>query len=573
MDEGKRKIVPSNLITSFFPRADKQQDNSARNNESGCDVEQGYVAMGRFVCAVEVSFPAVKDLTKILNPSFSFSYPELERSCLKVYREERAKVMQTMENLDGLIALSMDTLRRDTYDYHSYELPEGRTVFDYLCVRAHFIDDNWDPKSWVIYYVDVDDVYKNGTEKTILKCLSDLHIESKISTITPGDRINYDDMIETLKDQLKEKKKLQIKCQPFQIHCCSDLLRQMVEAAFEEIEDIIDRVSKHYPHWHVIFGNLQEAIELQDKGKYLEQYGFELSDFPNEKEWEKLRYVGRLVKYIHNAAEILFFTKNPTASLYLHNLLELQASLRKESTSPDRLSIATDLLQKFDEYWNDMFLVLAISTVMDPRCKMKYIEFSSLKNDDNSGNSKVTAVLEAIRGIYDDYRMQSLEALNSSKHSESKPSESKPSDSKLSDSEPSDPDSEEELPSEEEDLPRGTLERLQKCNFGFNCIDEYNEFIKPSNRPPKSELEWYLDEPVLPWTKDFDLLSWWRTESPKYPILSKMARDLLAIQLSVASSYDAFVYQDFRMADDSLDSLGPDLINALACTRSYLKKD
>ncbi|KAK1392708.1 hypothetical protein POM88_011764 [Heracleum sosnowskyi] len=158
-------IVPSNLITSFFPRADKQEGNSARNNESGCDVEQGYEAMGRFVCAVEVSFPAVKDLTKILYPSFPFSYPELKRSCLKVYQEERAKVMQTMENLDGLIALSMDILRRDTCDYHSYELPEGRTVFD--------------------------DVYKKGTEKTILKCLSDLHIESKISTITPGDRINW----------------------------------------------------------------------------------------------------------------------------------------------------------------------------------------------------------------------------------------------------------------------------------------------------------------------------------------------------------------------------------------------
>ncbi|WOG83468.1 hypothetical protein DCAR_0102643 [Daucus carota subsp. sativus] len=563
MDKGKRKFEESNRITRYFSRADKQQANPASNNESGINVEGVYESMGRFVCSAEISFSSIKKLTMMMNPSFPFSYLELKRSCLKVYQEEKAKVVQTMEKLDGLIALSMDILRRDTYDYYSLELPEGRTVFDYLCLRAHFIDDNWEPKSWVICYIDTDHIFKNGAEKTILKCLSDFHIEKKISTITPRDRSEYDDMIETLKNLPNEKKKLQIKCQQFGIYCCSNLLCQMVEVAFEEIEDIIDRLSVRSSHWHITLSSLQEAIDLEAKGKFLEQYHSEHEDLPDEKEWKKLRYVCRLVAYIYNAAEVLFFTKNPTASLYLHNLHQLQASLRKESMSTDRLDLATDLLQKFDEYWNDMFLLLAIATVMDPRCKMKYIEFSFLKYDDNSGNSKVTTILEAIRGIYDDYKMHSTEALKSSKLSESKPSELKPPDR----------DSEEEtLEEEEEDLPMHTLERLKNCNFGFNCMDEYNEFIKPGDQPPKSELEWYFDEPVLPWTKDFDLMSWWRTESPKYPVLSKMARDLLAIPFSVASSYEAFVYQDYRMADKSLDSLGPVLINALACTRSYSPK-
>ncbi|XP_074347244.1 zinc finger BED domain-containing protein RICESLEEPER 2-like [Apium graveolens] len=511
MDRGKRK---------FVPEADKQQDNFTRNNESNCNVEGIYEEMGRFVCSAEVSFSSVKDLMRAVNPKFPFSYLELKRSCLKVYQEEKAKVMHTLENLDGLIALSMDILRRDSTDYYSFQLP-----LDYLCLRAHFIEDNWELKSWVIYYAGIDHIYKNGFDKTILKCLLDLHIESKISTITPGDIFKYDDIVGTVKDQLKEKKKLQIKCQPFKIHCCSNLFCQMVEAAFEEIDDIIDRTSRHSPHWHSTLSNLQVAIELEARGKYSEQYHSELSDLPDEKEWKKLSY----------------------------------ASLRKESMSTDKLDLAADLLQKFDKYWDDMFLTLAIVTVMDPRCKMKYVEFSFLKYDHNLDNSRVTTVLDAIRGIYDDYNMHSVEELNSLK----------PSQTKLSDSKPSDPDSEEELPWEEEDLPMRTLERLQNCSFGFNSMDEYNEFVKQNNRPPKSELEWYIDEPVLPWTKDFDLMGWWRTESSKYPILSKMARDLLAIPFSVASSYEAFVYRNSRMADKSLDTLGPDLVNALVCCRSY----
>ncbi|KAK1385536.1 putative zinc finger BED domain-containing protein RICESLEEPER 1-like [Heracleum sosnowskyi] len=569
MDKGKRKIIPSHRIARFFPKS------TASDNESGCDVEKVYEAMARFICQEEhVTLPAIKMLVTEMNPSFPFSYLDLGRSIFKVYLEERAKVIQIMENLDARIALSVDIVKLDTYGLRKPKGSDEQDLFDILCLRAHFIDDNWKPKSWVLYYGDVDRIMETGYDRTILKRISDLRIESKISTVTRGYREMHYEVVEVVEDLVKEKKTLQIKCQPFKLVCCANLLSKMVEAAFKDIEDIIWKIlQKNFMYWHITFSRLQDAIKAEAAGEFSEQFGSIFFDPPTEEEWTKLKYVCRLVDYIYNAAEVLFFTKNPTASIYLHNLRELQASLRKESTSPDSLSISRDLLKQFDEYWKDMFLVLAIATVLDPRCKLKYIEFTSMKYDDNSGNSKVTAVLEAIQGIYDDYRMHSLEALNSSKPSESKPSESKPSDMKLSDSEPSDPDSEEELPWEEKELPRHTLERLQKCNFGFNCIDEYNEFIKPSNRPPKSELEWYFDEPVLPWTNDFDLMSWWRAESPKYPILSKMARDFLAIPFSVVSSYEAYYYRDFRPADTNLAFLGPGLPNALVCCRSYFRKE
>ncbi|KAM7488010.1 hypothetical protein LguiB_025494 [Lonicera macranthoides] len=195
-----------------------------------------------------------------------------------------------------------------------------------------------------------------------------------------------------------------------------------------------------------------------------------------------------------------------------------------------------------------MFLVLAVATVMDPRCKMRYIEFSSLKYEGSDANSKINLVLGAINSLYDDYVAFNLEPGNLSNESSS-------SDSDL-----------------EEDLPSDIVERRHSPNFGFNCLDEYNEFIQSNSQPQKSELELYLEEPVLPWSKDFNLLNWWRVASPKYPTLSKVARDLLAIPFSLATSYDAYYYNDFRRADMSLVGLKPDLMNALKCTRSWLKK-
>ncbi|KAK1385529.1 hypothetical protein POM88_023264 [Heracleum sosnowskyi] len=562
MDKGKCKIGQTNRITGYYHKS------TVCNNEAGCDVDKAYEAMGMIMCRAEqMTIGAAKQLMTGLNPNIPFSRGELKRGCLKVYKEEKAKVIQIMENLDSRIAFSMDLLRLDTYGLRrpkpedSYE----QDIFDHMCLRAHFIDDNWKPKSWVLYYGDIDDIMDTGYGKTILKSISDLRIESKISTVTRGYYNWYTDMIEAVEDLVKEKKTLQIRCEPFKINCCSNLFGKMVEAAFEDVHDAVWKImtTKNFMYWHLTFIRLQGAIKAEADGEFQELFGTDFVDPPTEEEWTKLKYICRLVDYIYNTAEVLFHTKNPTASLYLHNLCELQASLRKESVSPDRLSIITDLLKKFDEYWNDMFLVLAIATVLDPRCKMKYIEFSSLKYEDNSRNTQVTSVLEAIREIYDDYKMHTIESQTS-----------KPSDSKPSDLEPSKSDSNsEELSPDSEELPRHTLERLQNCNFGFNCLDEYNEFLKPRNQPPKSELELYFDEPVLPWSKDFDLMSWWRTESPKYPILSKMARDFLAIPFSLVSSYQAYYYRDARAADTSLAFMGADLLNALVCTRSYFQKD
>ncbi|KAL8100470.1 hypothetical protein AgCh_032652 [Apium graveolens] len=207
MDKSKRKVIPSHRITRFFPKS------TASDNESGCDVEKVYEAMARFVCEDEhVTLPAIKTLVTGMNPSFPFNYRDLRHSCFKVYLEERAKVVQVIENLDARIALSIDMVKLDTYGLRRPKDSDEQDLFDILCLRAHFIDDNWKPKSWVLYYGDVDRIMEIGYDKTILKRISDLRIENKISTVTHGYRDMIYEVIEVVEDQVKEKKTLQVKC-------------------------------------------------------------------------------------------------------------------------------------------------------------------------------------------------------------------------------------------------------------------------------------------------------------------------------------------------------------------------
>lgn len=250
--------------------------------------------------------------------------------------------------------------------------------------------------------------------------------------------------------------------------------------------------------------------------------------------------------------------KRPSAGLYFHNLNKLRINLMKDSMSSDEFarSLANIMLKKFGKYWTHMYLVLALATIMDPRYKVKYLEFCFLKYEGND-LLPLSSILEAIQRLLDDYvvHRSSMEY-------------------PMSDSDSDNSDTGEDLISDEFGTSEDLLEPMEVVNdpsFGFDCSDEFSKFIQTTSQPPKSELDCYLEEPIVPWTKNFDVLSWWKAASPRYPVLSKLARDLLSIQLSLVTGYDSY-YTDLREPDRDMTSMESDLVNALMSTKSWFGK-
>lgn len=54
------------------------------------------------------------------------------------------------------------------------------------------------------------------------------------------------------------------------------------------------------------------------------------------------------------------------------------------------------------------------------------------------------------------------------------------------------------------------------------------------------ELETCLAKPLVPRADNFDILSWWKMNSPKYPTLGNMVKDILAMFASTVASESAF---------------------------------
>lgn len=108
---------------------------------------------------------------------------------------------------------------------------------------------------------------------------------------------------------------------------------------------------------------------------------------------------------------------------------------------------------------------------------------------------------------------------------------------------------------------------------------DFQRFLYESNNAADdgdtTDLDKYMSEQPLKLTKsssildNFDILSWWKTNANRYPVLSILARDVLAIQASTVASESAFSAGG-RVVDSFRSRLDPEMVEALICTKDWV---
>ncbi|KAL0694868.1 hypothetical protein Bca4012_062048 [Brassica carinata] len=116
----------------------------------------------------------------------------------------------------------------------------------------------------------------------------------------------------------------------------------------------------------------------------------------------------------------------------------------------------------------------------------------------------------------------------------------------------------------------GSLSSSSRCRSTlfstlYQKMQSTNQCVESAN-----ELSIYLMEKVEVESANnlgtrYDILSWWRDNSVKFPVLSEIAKDVLAIPVSSVSSEFAFSTAG-RILDPYWSSLSPSMVEALILT-------
>ncbi|KAL0296047.1 UNVERIFIED_CONTAM: Zinc finger BED domain-containing protein RICESLEEPER 2 [Sesamum radiatum] len=160
---------------------------------------------------------------------------------------------------------------------------------------------------------------------------------------------------------------------------------------------------------------------------------------------------------------------------------------------------------KFDKYWGETNLLMPTAAVLDPRCKMKALEFCFAKlYSFEKVEREISFVRKSLHELYSEYALMYNDEGES--HGQ---------------------------------MQGGSSQGQSTSNVGISRgWSQHADFLESAQsvQPQKSELDMYLEESCYSFKKDnkidkeFDVLEWWRVNSVKYKILSFIARDILAIQ-------------------------------------------
>ncbi|KAL5796233.1 hypothetical protein ACOSQ2_001053 [Xanthoceras sorbifolium] len=201
----------------------------------------------------------------------------------------------------------------------------------------------------------------------------------------------------------------------------------------------------------------------------------------------------------------------------------MRETINKWVSSPqvEIQTIARRMIAKFEKYW----------TVLDPRYKMLRVEFHFRKLYGFDTSCQLNKVTGLLNELFKEYESKVLTGSTLVEQ----------------------------------------VEDSSSCDHSIKVLadnEEYEEFKSQAiSRMNKSELETYLSEQVEDNLSNFNILSWWKVNKRKYPILVKIARDMLAIPVSTVASESAFSTGG-RFLSLHRKRLHPDTLEALMCAQN-----
>lgn len=207
---------------------------------------------------------------------------------------------------------------------------------------------------------------------------------------------------------------------------------------------------------------------------------------------------------------------------------------------------------KFDKYWGNCNLLLSMAATLDPRFKMRLIDFAykSIYFEYEAVEQK-TILRESLQDLFSEY-LEAHKADNSNGSTETLVEASAYVSSTATTSKVS-----------------GTKLATGRSKYRESLAKDTTLDVSL-----KSELETYLEEGVLKLDPkddaEFDVICWWKSNSLNFRVLSKMAVEILSIPITTVASESTFSAGG-RVIDQYRSSLGTEVVQVLLCGNDWFR--
>ncbi|XP_058756639.1 zinc finger BED domain-containing protein DAYSLEEPER-like [Vicia villosa] len=509
-----------------------------------------------------VEHPGFVAFVQNLQPQFNMvTFNTIQGDCVATYLMEKQNLMKYFDEIPGRIGLTLDTWT------------SSQSV-GYVFITGHFVDSDWKLQRRILNvvmepYPDSDSALSHA----VSVCVSDWNLEGRLFTVTCNQPLT-EGTIENLRPLLSVKNPLIFNGQLLIGSCIARTLSNVAYDLLGSAQDIVNKIRESVKYvktsesheekfmdlkqhlqvpserslfiddqtkWNTTYQMLVAASELKEVFSCLDTSDPDYKGTPSVQDWKLVEILCAYLKPLYDAANILMTPTYPTAITFFHEIWKLHLDLARAVMNEDPFisNLTKSMHEKIEKYWRDCSLALVIAVVMDPRFKMKLVEFSFTKIYGEDAHVYVKIVDDGIHELFHEYATLPLPPAYTEEGNAG-------SNMKM------------------EGSPGGTL----LSDNGLTDFDVY--IMETSTHQTKSELDQYMEESLLPRVPDFDVLGWWKLNKLKYPTLSRMARDILSIPVSTVP-HDSVFDKTNKEMDQYRSSLRPETVEALICAKDWMQ--
>lgn len=529
-------------------------------------------ALTRMIIECELPFrlvehPRFKEFVAALNPRWKVpSRPTVRKNILDLYEEVKKKLKKIFQNNGSKVSLTTDTWTSEQRQ-------------SYMVITAHFIDTDWTLQKKIINFTTIRSHKGEAMGRVIENCLKEWDIK-KLFTITVDNASANDHLVNYLKRRFASI----VLGEYVHMRCAAHIVNLVVVEGMKESIASIDRVRaavkfiRASPERIQKFKECVEIERLQSKSllcldvctRWNSTYlmleaaqKFELAferfeelepqitselagegGMPKHEDWINVRRLVTFLRYFYDLTLKVSGSSYITSNNFFHELSILFCVLKEMKCSNDvQMSLMAErMIRKCDKYWggksDKLNILIFVVVVFDPRYKLHYVTLAlKVMYDEQTATAVAEKVKMATFKMFNEYKNeQSSEKVNPSQASSSLIVR----------------DEEESA----EDRAKAVFRRLHSEVGGGETMTELDKYLGEN-------IEYAKDG------ENFNVLTWWKINSSRFPILSVIARDLLAIPISTVSSESAFSTGG-RVLDSFRSSLTPTIVEALICVDDWI---
>ncbi|GJV42630.1 zinc finger BED domain-containing protein RICESLEEPER 2-like protein [Tanacetum coccineum] len=278
---------------------------------------------------------------------------------------------------------------------------------------------------------------------------------------------------------------------------------------------------------------------------------------PISSDWANVRRLTKFLEHFYELTLKVSVTLYVTLNSFLDDITSIDAALNNciNGVPDTNLAAMAKMMKcKFDKYYASLEkcnMATVVASVLDPRNKFEYVEvllgdvYGKIK-----GKAMCAMIKVSLVELYKDYVKIHASPETHTMFESVDPSSSVNKRSAIA-----------------------TLVIEPSAILKQKVLLEIKRRKSESrSHDSKSELDRYLNEDVKDESDKFDILNWWKVNNLRFPVLSLLARDVLAIPISTVASESVFSTGG-RVLDAFRSFLTPPVVESLTCTQDRFREN